>query len=113
MMMVSLLKDQIYDYFTTHTDNLDLDKLKSAMATIGYGDETKEPVEICREAIFKKVHEKQIAYIEKLINAFGEKIIFMKGIFTSQDLYGDIHERIQAFLRKRMFFNGKYGFPKK
>lgn len=93
MMMVSLLKDQIYDYFTTHTDNLDLDKLKSAMATIGYGDETKEPVEICREAIFKKVHEKQIAYIEKLINAFGEKIIFMKGIFTSQDLYGDIHER--------------------
>lgn len=93
MLMVSLLKDQIYDYFTTHTDNLDLDKLKSAMATIGYGDEAKEPTWKCADFIFKKIHEKQMVYIEKLVKDFGEKIIFMKGILASQDLYGDIHER--------------------
>ena len=92
-MMNEKLIEKIYVYLRTHTMNLDNLKLDTIFSQSGYSQCKKTLRDEMEDFINSKIREKQVVYIKKLSERFKDKVLFMKGILVSADLYGDINKR--------------------
>lgn len=91
--MYEQLKEKAYNYFMNNTENIDVDRLNALFEEIGYFKRPKNVYEKIYDYLWKVMHENQLVYIRKLSEKFPDKIIFMKGILVSEELYGDIYQR--------------------
>lgn len=91
--MYEQLKETAYNYFVNNTENVDVDRLNALFEGIGYFKRSKNVHEKIRDCLWKVMHNNQLLYIRKLSEKFPDKIIFMKGILVSEELYGDIYQR--------------------
>ena len=91
--MLEQLKDKMYDFFIKNSDRSYQDDLHSVFKGIGHYVKDKEPGDILKEYMYRSLHKNQLIYIRKLAERFGDKIIFVKGIVASWELYGDIDQR--------------------
>jgi len=102
--MYKQVTERIYNYFRGINVELDEEKLKLSFADLErYDKEQDENSKLINALRSKILVEKQCEYIKKLTVTFSDRIIFLKGILVSQELYGNLTQRksgdIDIFIR--------------
>lgn len=84
--------DRISLYFLKNTKNVDQEKIRRIFQE-KYLREIKTKDEVMVALLKQQKHRQQLYYTKQLSDLFQDRILFMKGVLVSYDLYGSIDIR--------------------